>query len=62
MWYVKAADHGDKRAKDRLAVIQAAAAGSTSGKKGKKKGKGKDSPKKLEARRHSGDKGECSIM
>ena len=62
VWYVKAADHGDKRAKDRLAVIRAAAAGSTSDKKGKKKGK--DGPNKLEGRRPSGgdkDK-ECIIM
>ncbi|KAF8424516.1 Sel1-like protein [Tirmania nivea] len=58
VWYVKAADHGDKRAKDRLAVIQAAVAGATLDKKGKKK---KDSPNKLEGRRPSGDK-ECSIM
>lgn len=57
VWYVKAADHGDKRAKDRLAVIQAAAAGSND-KKSKKK---KDSPNKLEGRRPSGDK-ECRIM
>ena len=61
MWYVKAADHGDKRSKDRLAVIQAAAAASSTDKNGKKKGKDKSSPNKLEARRPSGDK-ECSIM
>ncbi|KAJ4288018.1 Chitin synthase 4 [Kalmusia sp. IMI 367209] len=28
VWYVKAADHGDERAKQRLAIIQAAASGS----------------------------------
>lgn len=61
VWYVKAADHGDKRAKDRLAVIQAAAAGSSPDKKGKRKGKDKEGPNKLEARRPSGDK-ECTIM
>jgi TPR repeat protein len=27
VWYVKAADHGDERAKQRLAIIQAAASG-----------------------------------
>ena len=38
VWYVRSADQGDERAKQRLAVIQAAAAGEgigTSGKKGK---------------------------
>ncbi|KAH7124003.1 hypothetical protein B0J11DRAFT_327584 [Dendryphion nanum] len=29
VWYVKAADHGDERAKQRLAIIQAAASGQT---------------------------------
>ena len=27
VWYVKAADHGDERAKQRLAIIRAAASG-----------------------------------
>ena len=27
VWYVRAADHGDKRAKERLAIIQAASSG-----------------------------------
>jgi TPR repeat protein len=27
VWYVKAADHGDERAKQRLSIIQAAASG-----------------------------------
>ncbi|KAF8469696.1 hypothetical protein BDZ91DRAFT_761742 [Kalaharituber pfeilii] len=63
VWYVKAADHGDKRAKDRLAVIHAAAAGPSTDKKSKKKGKDKDGPNKLESRRGSGDKDkECRIM
>jgi TPR repeat protein len=38
VWYVRSADQGDERAKQRLAVIQAAAAGEgtgTGGKKGK---------------------------
>ncbi|KAF2013371.1 HCP-like protein [Aaosphaeria arxii CBS 175.79] len=48
VWYVKAADHGDDRAKQRLAIIQAAASGQpvspsalekTKGKKGGKDGK-----------------------
>lgn len=30
VWYVKAADHGDERAKQRLAIIQAAASGQAS--------------------------------
>ena len=29
VWYVKAADHGDERARQRLAIIQAAASGQT---------------------------------
>jgi TPR repeat protein len=48
VWYVKAADHGDERAKQRLAIIQAAASGqppapATNGKGKIKKAKdGKD--------------------
>ncbi|KAL6711994.1 Chitin synthase 4 [Coniothyrium glycines] len=50
VWYVKAADHGDERAKQRLAIIQAAASGqsappanvATNGDKGKLKKAGKD--------------------
>ena len=46
VWYVKAADHGDERAKQRLAIIQAAASGQTTfdsnGKSGKLKKGGKD--------------------
>lgn len=48
VWYVKAADHGDERAKQRLAIIQAAASGqsqapATNGKgKVKKEKDGKD--------------------
>jgi TPR repeat protein len=30
VWYVKAADHGDERAKQRLAIIRAAASGDPS--------------------------------
>ncbi|KAF2648698.1 HCP-like protein [Lophiostoma macrostomum CBS 122681] len=45
VWYVKAADHGDERAKQRLQIIQAAASGQshvqTTPEKGKSK-KGKD--------------------
>ena len=56
VWYVKAADHGDQRAKDRLAVINAAASDATATKKNKKSKKdGK------EGRRKSEDK-ECRIM
>ncbi|PVI08285.1 HCP-like protein [Periconia macrospinosa] len=45
VWYVKAADHGDERAKQRLAIIQAAASGQTltpTGEKNKLKKGGKD--------------------
>lgn len=46
VWYVKAADHGDERAKQRLAIIQAAASGQshseTNGKNSKLKKGGKD--------------------
>jgi TPR repeat protein len=49
VWYVKAADHGDERAKQRLAIIRQAAAGETGmsspsgrGGKGKKNGNDKD--------------------
>lgn len=41
VWYVKAADHGDERAKQRIAIIQAAASGQTYNSAGNdKKGKG----------------------
>jgi TPR repeat protein len=41
VWYVKAADHGDERAKQRLAIIQAAASGQShlSPETGSEKGK-----------------------
>lgn len=46
VWYVKAADHGDERAKQRLAIIQAAASGQSqlppSTEKSKLKKGGKD--------------------
>lgn len=48
VWYVKAADHGDERAKQRLAIIQAAASGQSyapttpTGDKSKLKKGGKD--------------------
>jgi TPR repeat protein len=46
VWYVKAADHGDERAKQRLAIIQAAASGqvpaATTNDKGKLKKGAKD--------------------
>lgn len=46
VWYVKAADHGDERAKQRLAIIQAAASGqshfATNDKNNKVKKGGKD--------------------
>jgi TPR repeat protein len=46
VWYVKAADHGDERAKQRLAIIQAAASGQShlplNGDKTKLKKGGKD--------------------
>lgn len=53
VWYVKAADHGDKRAKDRLALIQAAAVGESTDKKKKKK---------LEGKRKSQEEKDCLIM
>ena len=62
VWYVKAAEHGDKRAKDRLALIQAAAVGSTPDKKSKKK---KDGPNKLQSKKAGDDKDkekDCVIM
>jgi TPR repeat protein len=45
VWYVKAADHGDERAKQRLAIIQAAASGqapAATNEKGKLKKGAKD--------------------
>lgn len=39
VWYVKAADHGDERAKQRLAIIQAAASGQVHTPTGNEKGK-----------------------
>ena len=45
VWYVKAAGHGDERAKQRLAIIQAAASGQAGGSSpstDKKLKKGKD--------------------
>lgn len=39
VWYVKAADHGDERARQRLAIIQAAASGQASTPTGNEKGK-----------------------
>jgi TPR repeat protein len=45
VWYVKAADAGDERAKQRLAVIRAAVSGGTdvaTSKNGKKKGAADD--------------------
>lgn len=39
VWYVKAADHGDERAKQRLAIIQAAASGQTHAATGSDKNK-----------------------
>ncbi|KAI5780660.1 hypothetical protein DFH27DRAFT_488551 [Peziza echinospora] len=56
VWYVKAADNGDQRAKDRLAVINSAASDATANKKSKKNKK-----EKPEGRRKSEDK-ECRIM
>lgn len=38
VWYVQAADHGDERAKQRLAIIQAAASGQTHTPTGNEKG------------------------
>jgi TPR repeat protein len=49
VWYVKAADHGDERAKQRLAIIQAAASGQSAlpvaNEKGKLKKGAKDGAK-----------------
>jgi TPR repeat protein len=39
VWYVKAADHGDERAKQRLAIIQAAASGQSQVPAASEKGK-----------------------
>lgn len=61
VWYVKAAEHGDKRAVARLKVIHEAASGSSPAKKSKKKDKEKDKPRVLE-KKHDGDDKDCVIM
>lgn len=58
VWYVRAADHGDERAKARLKIIESAAAGNSNSKK-KKGGPNvvrKDEPAPGDA------KGDCVVM
>ncbi|KZM26314.1 hypothetical protein ST47_g2522 [Ascochyta rabiei] len=61
VWYVKAADHGDERAKQRLAIIQAAASGQThaptSDDKGKLKKGGKEGKDGKEGKEEN-----CTLM
>jgi TPR repeat protein len=55
VWYVKAADHGDERAKQRLAIIQAAASGQPGTPTGNEKGKLKKGAK-------DGKDENCTVM
>lgn len=41
VWYVRAAEHGDERAKQRLQILRAAATGSSAASVGSKEGKRK---------------------
>ena len=63
VWYVRAAGHGDDRAKSRLKIINEAASGTIAGKPSKK------AKKTLEKKQAgtpgsegTGDKGDCCIM
>lgn len=58
VWYVKAADHGEERAKQRLAIIQAAASGQARATTGNEKSNEKNKIKK------SGEKKDenCVVM
>jgi TPR repeat protein len=58
VWYVKAADHGDERAKQRLAIIQAAASGQTHTSTGNDKGRLKKGGKEGK----EGKDENCSVM
>ena len=58
VWYVKAADHGDERAKQRLAIIQAAASGQSPITPSTEKGKLKKSAKEGK----DGKDENCTVM
>ena len=58
VWYVKAADHGDERAKQRLAIIQAAASGQSPITPRTEKGKLKKSAKEGK----DGKDENCTVM
>lgn len=58
VWYVKAADHGDERAKQRLAIIQAAASGQVHTLTGNEKGKLKKNAKEGK----EGKDENCAVM
>jgi len=58
VWYVKAADHGDERAKQRLAIIQAAASGQVHTPASNEKGKLKKSAKEGK----EGKDENCAVM
>lgn len=55
-WYVEAADHGDENAKQRLAIIRAAASGDS----GKAMEKG--APKSKDLAANGGKEKDCIIM
>ena len=58
VWYVKAAGHGDERAKQRLAIIQAAASGQVHTPTGNEKGKLKKNAKEGK----DGKDENCTVM
>ena len=58
VWYVKAADHGDERAKQRLAIIRAAASGQTHTPTSNEKGK----LRKGEKEGKEGKNENCTVM
>lgn len=58
VWYVKAADHGDERAKQRLAIIQAAASGQPQTPTGNERGKLKKNAKEGK----EGKDENCTVM
>lgn len=60
VWYVRAAGHGDDRAKSRLKIINEAASGGKNTKNGKKSKKTLE--KKSPGAAGEGDKGECCVM
>jgi TPR repeat protein len=61
VWYVKAADSGDERAKQRLAIIQAAASGQTNVPASNEKGKLKKGGKEAKDGKEGKDEN-CTVM